>query len=42
MPIRSKSQRRFLWSQHPDIAKRWEKETPKKKLPEHVKKKKKK
>ncbi len=37
MPFKSKSQQRFLFSQHPDIAKRWAKETPNiKKLPEHV------
>ena len=37
MPMKSKAQRRYLWSQHPDIAKRWEKKTPKgKTLPEKV------
>jgi hypothetical protein len=25
MPFRSEAQRSFLWSQHPDIAKRWTK-----------------
>jgi hypothetical protein len=36
MPFVSEQQRRFLYSQHPDIAKRWEKETPKgKKLPKY-------
>lgn len=43
MPFKSKAQMRFLYSQHPDIAKRWAKETdalaP---LPERVKKKKRK
>lgn len=38
MPFRSQAQRAFLYSQHPDIAKRWEKETPPGKLPKHVKK----
>jgi hypothetical protein len=34
MPFVSEKQRAFMYSQHPDIAKRWEKETPKgKKLP---------
>jgi hypothetical protein len=28
MPFKSEKQRRFLWSQHPDIAKRWAKEYP--------------
>jgi len=38
MPFQSKSQRAFLYEKHPDIAKRWEKETPKgKKLPIHKK-----
>lgn len=27
MPFRSKAQRRFLYANHPEIAKRWEKET---------------
>jgi hypothetical protein len=26
MPYRSEKQRRFMYSQHPDIAKRWDKE----------------
>lgn len=35
MPFKSQKQRAFMYSQHPEIAKRWEKETPKgKKLPE--------
>ena len=38
MPFKSQAQRAFMYSQHPDIAKRWEKLTPKgRKLPEHVK-----
>ena len=39
MPFQSKAQARFLYSQHPDIAARWEKHTPKKtrrNLPQHV------
>ena len=37
--MRSKAQRAFLHIHHPEMAARWEKETPKgKKLPEHVKK----
>jgi len=39
MPFKSAKQRAFMYSQHPDIAMRWEKETPKKKLPKKVKKK---
>lgn len=39
MPFTSQAQRRFMFSQHPDIAERWAKETPKgADLPEHVKK----
>lgn len=42
MPFKSQAQRRYLFANHPDIAERWAKETPKgKKLPQHVKKKKK-
>jgi hypothetical protein len=33
MPFVSQKERAFMYSQHPEIAKRWEKETPKKKLP---------
>lgn len=34
MPFRSEKQRRFLWAEHPEIAKRWAHEYPtKKKLP---------
>lgn len=43
MPFKSKAQRRFLYSQHPEIAEEFEEHTPKgKKLPEKVKPKKKK
>ena len=39
MPFESEAQRGFLYANHPEIAKRWEKETPKgKKLPKHKKK----
>lgn len=39
MPFKSEAQRRFMYSQHPRMAKRWEKETPKgADLPEKVKK----
>jgi hypothetical protein len=38
MPFKSKSQRRFMYSQHPELAKEFEAATPKNaKLPEHVK-----
>jgi hypothetical protein len=41
MPFQSEAQRRFMYSQHPDIAARWSKEYPDQgKLPEHVAKKK--
>lgn len=33
MPFKSQQQRRFMYSQHPDIARRWERETPPGKLP---------
>lgn len=37
MPFKSKAQRGFLYSKHPEIARRWEKETPKNKaLPERI------
>ena len=35
MPFKSEAQRRFMYAQHPAIAKRWSAKTPKgKKLPE--------
>jgi len=41
MPFVSKAQRAWLYANRPDIAERWEKDTPKgKKLPNKVKKKK--
>jgi hypothetical protein len=43
MPFKSKAQARFMYSQHPDIAKRWSKKSQSiSKLPEKVKIKKKK
>lgn len=36
MPFKSQAQRKLMYSQHPDIAARWEKETPPGKLPKHV------
>ena len=38
MPFKSNAQRRWMYAFHPEMAKRWEKETPKGKLPKHVKK----
>lgn len=36
MPFQSEAQRRYMHANHPEIAKRFEAETPKgKKLPEH-------
>ena len=38
MPFKSQAQRKFMYSQHPEIAKEFEEHTLKgKKLPEHVK-----
>jgi len=40
MPMKSQAQRRFMWAQHPEMAKEFEEKTPKgKKLPEKVAKK---
>lgn len=39
MPFRSEAQRRLLWLKHPDVARRWARETPKGKLPYHVRRK---
>lgn len=37
MPLKSNAQRKWLWKNRPDLAEKWEKETPKdKKLPERV------
>ena len=41
MPFKSEAQRKFLYANYPEMAKRWQKHTPKDAdLPEHVKKKK--
>lgn len=38
MPFQSEAQRRYLWANHPEIAKRWADEYPNQgKLPMHVK-----
>ena len=37
MPFKSERQREYMHKNHPEIAKRWEEETPKGKLPERVK-----
>ena len=42
MPFKSQQQRRWMYATHPAMAKRWEKETPKGKLPKRVRKKRKK
>ena len=40
MPFKSQAQRKFMYSEHPEMAKEWEDKTPKgKKLPKKVKKK---
>lgn len=37
MPYKSDAQRKFMHAEHPEIAKRWDKEYPNQKnLPEHV------
>ena len=33
MPFKSQRQREFMYATMPDMAKKWEEETPKKKLP---------
>jgi len=42
MPFKSKKQRAWMYANEPEMAKRWQKKTGKKKLPVKVKKKKKK
>ena len=37
MPFKSEAQRRWMYATHPKMAKKWEKHTSKKKLPEKVK-----
>jgi hypothetical protein len=40
VPFKSESQRKWMYANHPEMAKRWQKHTPKgQKLPEHVEKK---
>jgi len=40
MPFKSQAQRKWMYMNHPEMAKRWEKETPKNKpLPKKLKKK---
>ena len=36
MPFKSQAQRAFMHIHHPGMAKRWERETPRGKLPRHV------
>jgi len=37
MPFRSQAQRGWMHANHPEMAARWEAETPKGKLPQYVK-----
>jgi hypothetical protein len=37
-PIKSNAQRKWLWKNKPELAEKWEKETPNKKLPDKVEK----
>lgn len=39
MPFKSRAQRRWMYANNPEMAERWESETGKEKLPEHVGKK---
>lgn len=39
MPFKSEAQKGWMYSNHPQMAKQWQKETPKGKLPKKVKKK---
>lgn len=36
MPFKSEAQRRFMYKEHPEIAKRWDAHTPDTRLPERV------
>ena len=36
MPFKSEAQRKWMYANDPEMAKRWEKKTKKKQLPEHV------
>lgn len=40
-PFRSSQQRKWIYANKPKMAKKWEKETPKRKLPKRLKRKKK-
>lgn len=40
MPFKSEAQRRWMHTNKPEMAKRWESETPRGKLPDRLKKKK--
>jgi hypothetical protein len=40
MPFKSQQQRKLMYAKHPKMARRWEKETPKGKLPKRVRKRK--
>lgn len=42
MPFKSDAQRRWMYANHPAMAKRWQAETPKGKLPRYVGKRRKK
>lgn len=39
-PFKSQQQRKWMYATHPELAKKWERETKKKKLPKRAKKKK--
>ena len=39
MPFKSEAQRRWMYANKPEMAKRWESETPSGKLPDRVKEK---
>ncbi len=36
MPFKSQAQKGWMYANHPDMAKRWQAETPKGKLPKYV------
>lgn len=40
MPFKSEAQKKWMFANKPEMAKRWQAETPAKKLPQKVKKKK--
>ena len=40
MPFKSRAQEKWMYATHPQMARQWQKETPKGKLPEKVKEKK--